>query len=106
MKTGLKQENDTGAVTVVLPSVVDIAACGSIQHRLHDILGASPQKIVVDASNVERISTAGIQLFLSLQKSAQRANSSVVLAKESGPTALAFDDLGLGIYYASLIKGE
>jgi len=88
--------------TLILPNVVDIASCSNLHHELNNLLNASNQKIVLDASNVERISTAGIQLFVSLHKTTAKLHKKLVLSSATDTVSSAFSDLGLTQMYNEL----
>lgn len=95
----------TTTATITLPSVVDIAACQTVQPALYNLLAASNQPVVVDARVVERISTPGIQLLLSFLKTMQAEQKDVVIGGSSVIES-AFVDLGLASIYHMYVKGE
>lgn len=80
--------------SLILPEVVDIAASSGLQHNLHNLMDTA-LRIVVDARSVERISTPGIQLFLSVKKAAQAAGKEFELLEPTPVVSLAIEDLGL-----------
>ena len=56
---------------IMFPAAPDLNSIQKLCNRLNNHLAASSEKIVLDASKIERISTASIQLLLSLQKTCE-----------------------------------
>ena len=95
-------ENPTGdldATGLVLPSLLDLTAaevlCRSFL-ECPDVLGS----IVIDGAEVERVSTAAIQVLLAAAENARSRNISFQLRDPSAALEGALTDLGLTAYIA------
>ncbi|MCC7260774.1 MAG: STAS domain-containing protein [Alphaproteobacteria bacterium] len=90
------QKAEKGYVPLKLPPLIDISRVDHTRSELLRLLDSPKNEIVVDGSAVERITTPGVQLLLSLEKTlAQRGEKKLVLANPSGALRDACAALGL-----------
>jgi chemotaxis protein CheX len=79
---------------VTLGPVLDIRAAGPLHAGLKKALRRG-KPIVLDAAQVDRLSTSSIQVLLAASKSVEAAAGRIVLAQASDAFVAAFSDLGL-----------
>ena len=83
---------------IALDPILDLASISALQASCKEALLCNAPSVCIDASNVERLKTPIFQLLLSLQKSLQAKQLTLVIEKPSD----AFKDLSscLGILSA------
>jgi anti-anti-sigma regulatory factor len=79
----------------------DIAACAPLHTMLLERLAAG-DSLALDASAVERVSTAGVQLLLSAAQSFISEGRAFQLNAPSQPLLQAVEDLGLQLAFSTL----
>jgi anti-anti-sigma regulatory factor len=89
------------APALQLPPVLDLAGAAPLQRRLlaHSEQGAD---IVIDGSQVERVSTACLQVLVAAARAARSHGRSFSLADASPALEAALDDLALTAH----LRGE
>jgi chemotaxis protein CheX len=87
---------------ITLGPVLDIRAAGPLRDGLQKALKRG-KPVVVDAAQVDRLSTPCIQVLLAASKSAEAGSVRIVLAQASDPFVAAFGDLGL---FAALMSWQ
>ncbi len=85
----MRAPKSTPPRTLVLPSVLDLAAAETLHRRLLEH-GAQAGGVVLDGSTVERVSTACLQLLAAAARAAP-----LTLAAAAPALRAALDDLGL-----------
>ncbi len=80
--------------TYHLPAVLDMKASRQLKTALKSFLD-SPRRLVVDGGDVERMSTACIQVLVAFFAAAQRQSMPAMLAQPSRVFSKAIEDLGL-----------
>ncbi|MBY0431386.1 MAG: STAS domain-containing protein [Rhodospirillales bacterium] len=76
---------------VALPSAIDARTIAGVKAQMEKA-AAQASRVLVDASQVEHLGTAGAQLVLALAK---RQGDAFALKSPSAPFVQAFEDLGL-----------
>jgi anti-anti-sigma regulatory factor len=79
---------------VTLGPVLDIRAATALRDGLQKALKRG-RPVIVDAAQVDRLSTPCIQVLLAAGRHAESASCRLVLAQASDPFIAAFGDLGL-----------
>ena len=87
---------------VTLGPVLDIRAATPLRDRLQKALKRG-KPILLDAAQVDRLSTPCIQVLLAAGKSAEAGAGRIVLAEASDAFVAAFGDLGL---FAALMSWQ
>ena len=87
---------------ITLGPVLDIRAASPLRDGLQKALKRG-KPIVLDAAQVDRLSTPCIQVLLAAGKSVEAAASRIVLAQASDAFVAAFSDLGL---FANLMNWQ
>jgi anti-anti-sigma regulatory factor len=82
--------------------VLDIRTAGPLRDGLQKALKRG-KPVVIDAAQVDRLSTPCIQVLLAASKSAEAGGGRIVLAQASDAFVAAFGDLGL---FASLMSWQ
>jgi anti-anti-sigma regulatory factor len=80
--------------SITLPPVMDITTV-QLWHDNLTIYANKPMDIRMDASAVEKISSAGIQLMVSLEKNIIQNQSHLIVEQQSSAFTEAFRDFGL-----------
>lgn len=78
----------------LLPAVVDISTVGEIYEALKLVVQESAT-VKVDASKVERITTSGVQLLLSAERTLNQGGGALMLADASDAFVSVLGGLGL-----------
>ena len=81
---------------IALPANMDLPASGHLYDQLTAAL-AEPEldKILIDGSNVERMSTAGLQIILAAVHNCKSQSKELILTNPSEKLSAAFELLGL-----------
>jgi len=87
---------------ITLGPVLDIRAAGPLRDGLQKALKRG-KPIVLDAAQVDRLSTPCIQVLLAAGKSVEAAAGRIVLTDASDAFVAAFSDLGL---FANLMSWQ
>ena len=87
---------------VTLGPVLDIRAAASLREGLQKALKRG-KPVIVDAAQVDRLSTPCIQVLLAAGKSAEGGAGRIILAQASDAFVAAFSDLGL---FANLMSWQ
>lgn len=102
IKVKKPQAADKSLIEVCLPSVVDLPCAG----ELRQILRENIHSVVIDATEVERISTAAVQVILAAEKELKSKGGNIGFVKVSESMIQAWQDLGLASQLASLRNQE
>ncbi|MFW0777071.1 MAG: STAS domain-containing protein [Rickettsiales bacterium] len=94
MQSPKNAPNQNSNDTVSFPASSDLSAAQELCNTLNNHLAASNEIVVLDASQIERISTAGIQLLLSMQKTCAETRRQLNIISNS-VTDDGISDLGL-----------
>lgn len=86
--------NDGKGTTVLLGAVLDIRSAAPLRDGLLDAVRLG-KPVLVDAGQVERMSTPCVQVLLAAGRSAEAGNGRIALAQASDSFVAAFSDLGL-----------
>lgn len=78
--------------TLVIPSILDITSAETFLASLKDISPLSA--LTLDAEKVERITTPGVQLLLSIDNSLKKGGGKFILQSSSDVFNTALIDLG------------
>lgn len=85
-----------GDTPLKLPPLIDISRADALRGELLLLLDTPKNEVAIDGSAVERITTPGVQLLLSLEKAlVQRGEKKLVLVNASGALRDACVSLGL-----------
>jgi anti-anti-sigma regulatory factor len=87
---------------VTLGPVLDIRAAAGLREGLQKALKRG-KPVIIDAAQVDRLSTPCIQVLLAAGKSAEGGTGRIVLAQTSDAFVAAFSDLGL---FANLMSWQ
>jgi anti-anti-sigma factor len=82
------------ATIVVAEGRLDFGAAGNFQRQVEQALagtGQAPRALIIDCSDLEYISSAGLRVFLLAARSAQRAGRSFAVCSLRQPVREVFD---------------
>ncbi len=79
-----------------LPAKMDIATTSACKTLLQEALSQGQDTVVLDGSAVERVTTPGMQMLLSLARAAEDSQKKVQLMEPSAALCEALTDIGLG----------
>ncbi len=97
-------QEDGGVATVVLPAAVDLSLATEFKEAMVEA-AAGRQKIVIEASEVQKIYTPAIQILLSVRNAMEAENGELEIKDPSEAVVSAFEDVGLADAFG-LEKGE
>lgn len=86
--------NEEKGATVLLGAVLDIRSAAPLRDGLLNAIRLG-KPVLVDARQVERMSTPCVQVLLAAGRSAEASNGRIVLTQASDNFVAAFSDLGL-----------
>ena len=90
------QQNFGGdVVSFPLPQIINMEGIESLASDLKQFASLKNQTFILDASHVESINTAGLQLIVSLQKTLLSLGRVLLVSGGSVPFAAAASDAGL-----------
>lgn len=81
-------------ITLTLPPVLDIAGSATLRHEILNVV-TPDVKLTFDSSQVEQLTTSGVQMLLAAAVFIKRKNASFKIANPSDVLIEAFKDLGL-----------
>ena len=84
--------------TISLPSVLNLGVAESLREQFVE-QSIQETSIVIDASEVETITTPCIQVLLAADRAMEEAGGSFSLKLSSPPFQAAFQDLGLNVIF-------
>lgn len=87
-------DEDGGRARVVLPGALDTAVAAPLKEALMAALERG-LPVVVDASDVSRLSTACIQVLIAGGRAVAGAGRQFIVVRPSEALVAAFDDMGL-----------
>ncbi len=87
---------------ISLPAVIDLPAAAELRQALLAALSGVAPCILLDASEVERISTSAIQIILAAEKEIKPKGGSIGFNKISASLIQTWQDLGLASQLTSL----
>lgn len=88
---------------VALPAIVDLDALDFVRDGLNEALDMGP--VIVDASQVERVSTNALFMLISAAETAKRNSVTFAISGASAPIKAAIERLGLESAFSGLMKG-
>jgi anti-anti-sigma regulatory factor len=88
---------------VALPAIVDLDALDLVRDGLIDAVEQGP--VMVDASQVERVSTNALFMLISAAETAKRNGMSFGISGASAPMEAAIERLGLAGAFTDLVRG-
>lgn len=92
-----------GRLEILLPSAMDLAAASELRDTLLDALARdTAAELALDASGVERIATACVQVIVSAAQGFTAAARRLEIERASEPFTAAFRHLGLGAELAKM----
>lgn len=92
----MQQEIINGTISSTLPSIMNIETIEEIAGEFKQLLSSSKiSNLIIDASKVENITTAGLQLIVALEKNLSSSGGAFFIKDESDSFASAFKDIGL-----------
>ncbi|MGB1540132.1 MAG: STAS domain-containing protein [Rickettsiales bacterium] len=80
---------------VILPSFLDIGSCEDLHRTLSDALTGLNKPLVIEAGEVERITTPAIQLILATGLAAEALSQQCTIGHPSEAMERSFAELGL-----------
>ncbi|MEQ1705078.1 MAG: STAS domain-containing protein [Rickettsiales bacterium] len=83
------------SVLTVLPHIMNIETIEECVATFKALLSQRKQNVVIDASKVENITTSGLQLIISLEKTLSTAGCTFLVKDESEIFSAAFKEAGL-----------
>ena len=92
--------NDKDAISFILPPLMTIETAEALAAELKQLLLAEKTCLTLDASHVENITTPGLQLILSLEKTLSDQGGTLTINGKRDSFMHAFSDVGL----ASVLK--
>ncbi|MEO7224119.1 MAG: STAS domain-containing protein [Devosia sp.] len=93
----------TDSKVVALPAIVDLDALDFVRDVLIEAVDLGP--VIVDASQVERVSTNALFMLISAAETAKRNSVAFAISGASAPTKAAIERLGLESAFSGLMKG-
>lgn len=78
-----------------LPAVLDIAFASKFVDQLGDVISRSSEEVVVDGSEVDRLTTPCVQILLCADAKLSIENGSLFVKSPSDVMVQVFTDLGL-----------
>ncbi|MBN66240.1 MAG: hypothetical protein CMM94_01560 [Rickettsiales bacterium] len=81
--------------TMMLPAVMDITSAEALLDEYRETLSGELSHIELDGSQIERLTTPGIQLILAMQKQMQDRGNNIKLLNVSESAIRAMEDCGL-----------
>ena len=87
---------------IYLPAIVDLPAAAELRQALLAALSDAAPCVLLDASEVERISTSAIQIILGAEKEIKLKGGSLGFNKISASLIQIWQDLGLADQLTSL----
>lgn len=97
----MQQDFASEAVLFPLPPVINIEVIEVIASKLKQLVSSGNATLVLDASQVENITTAGLQLIISLEKTLSSLGRGLVVKDKSEIFRAAACEAGL----ENLLKG-
>ncbi len=88
---------------VALPAIVDLDALDFVRDELIEAVDLGP--VIVDASQVERVSTNTLFMLISAAETAKRNSVPFAISGASAPIKAAIERLGLESAFSGLLKG-
>ncbi len=92
----MQQEITGGATNFTLPPIINIETIEEIAGEFKHLLSSSKiPNLILDASKVENITTAGLQLIVALEKTLSSSGGAFSIKDGSDSFIGAFKDIGL-----------
>ena len=89
------RENKKGRIVILEPvGRLDTNTCDEFEHKLVDLLEAGEHHFVIDLTDIDYISSAGLRVLLMAAKKLNSINGSMILASMSDHIKEVFDIAG------------
>jgi chemotaxis protein CheX len=103
-ENGMELKEGNGRLEIELPAVVDLPVAAELRDILLDALGRdSAADLILKASGVERLSTAGIQVMVAASGGFKGAARRLELESPSAAVTETFNQLGMAADLQKLI---
>lgn len=97
----VKVEGSSSRVFLQLKGELDISTAPLLQSTLADVLGGSPEVIVLDLAELSYLDSTGLSLFITTTKRARAAGSKLVLQHPRESTQRLLEITNLADYFDS-----
>lgn len=93
----MRQDSGGDAVLFSLPQIINMECIESLASEFKQLISSQNQVLILDASRVDVVTTAGLQLIISLQRTLSSLGRILLVRDSSEQFAVAARDTGLEI---------
>jgi anti-anti-sigma factor len=102
----IKEEKKDKATVLIIEGRLDSTTSGELEKKLLTIMDAGEKNIVVDFTNMDYISSAGLRVLLMAAKKTAKVEGNVVLAALSSNVKEVFDIAGFTSIFTICTSAE
>lgn len=93
-------------VFYTLPDIINIEVIESLADDIKRIIPSEKISLILDVSKVEQITTAGVQLIMSLEKTLSALGGEFWIKKANAVFSVVFKEMGLENFLSRRIRND